>query len=775
VLRLIGRYVFREIFTSAVMATLLATFVIFLQRADILFGILVGATNVTPRIVATLFAWAIPPVLPMTIPFGVLVGILIGLGRMASDGEITAMRAAGVSSRKVIAPVLLFAVFGMLLAGYASLRLTPLSISKSTQLANELLATQLTADVEPRVFLENFPNKILYIGDVQPGPVARWKPVFIADVTPPEKRTSGMKDKADGPMVTVAKEALAVSEPKDNRIQLSMTGVSTHEMGKDRVSNDSMALHSQQALDASPPRQESLSTRAMTTSELRRPNNWTGKNWKEVQIEFHRRFATPIACIVLAMVGIPLGIATRKGGKSAGYVIALFLGFFCYYLSSVTLIGIAKQKNLPVPLAVWLPDAAFFVAGFIFLFRMELPGDRDFLGALKSFGDRLKGLLPTPKSRPADAARPGGWRLPLLPQIVDTYILSNFLFYLAVWLASLVSMFLVYNFFELMGDMFRNSTLSRMFAYLFFLTPDLIYETLPICVLLGVLVQLGVLSKQNEITAFKACGVSLYRMSAPILVGAALFSGALFAFDYSVVPTAYMKQDALRNEIKGRAQQTWLRPDRKWIMGRGSRIYYYRYFDPQEAVMNDVYVFELEPKTFRLQRQIIAERALWSPSLKTWIFENGWHSDFTSDTDRNTRNWQTSTFPELTEPPGYFLTAPVQDKLMNFMELDRYIRDLTQRGITTTKLQVQFYRKFSMPLFALIMALIAVPFGFLVGSRGAMAGIGVSLVIAIAYLAINPLFEKLGDVNLLPAAIAAWSPDVVFALVGTYFMLRMRS
>ena len=774
-LRLIGRYVFREIFTSAVMGTALATFVIFLRHADSLFGILVGAANVTPRIALALFAWAIPPVLPMTIPFGVLVGILIGLGRMASDGEIIAMRAAGVSSRKVIAPVLLFATLGLGLAGFASLRLTPLSLNKSTQLINELLATQLTADVEPRIFLENFPNKILYVGDVQPGTVARWRPLFIADVTPPEKRTTGMKDKGDGPMVTVAKEALAVSDPKNNRILLTMTGVSTHEMGKDKVSNDSTAVRSQQALDAAPPKQESLSTRAMNTRELLRPRNWRGPNWKEVQIEFHWRLATPIACIVLAMVGIPLGIATRKGGKSAGYVIALFLGFFCYYLSSVTLIGIAKQKSMPVPVAVWLPDAAFFFTGLIFLFRMDLPGDRDVLGALQAIGNRVKSLFPSRISKTAEGARPSGWRLPLLPQIVDTYILSNFLFYLAVWLCSLVSMFLVYNFFELMGDMFRNSTLSRMFAYLFFLTPELVYETLPICVLLGVLVQLGVLSKQNEITAFKASGVSLYRLAAPILLGATLFSGALFAFDYSVVPTANLKQDALRDEIKGKAQQTWQRPDRKWIMGRGSRIYYYHYFDTLENVMNEVYVFELEPKSFRLQREIIAQRARWSPGLKTWVFENGWSSDFTSDTDRTTQVWQASTFAELTEPPDYFLTAPVQDKQMSFLELDRYIRDLTQRGITTTKLQVQFYRKFSMPLFALIMAMIAVPFGFLVGNRGAMTGIGVSLVIAIAYLAINPLFEKLGDFNLLPAAMAAWSPDLVFALVGMYFLLRMRS
>ncbi|MFI4982572.1 MAG: LptF/LptG family permease, partial [Nevskiales bacterium] len=173
-MRLLGRYVFREILTSAVLGTLLATFVIFLQMADKLFEAVVNSNSVSPKTVLTLFLWAMPPVLPLTIPFGVLVGILIGLGRLASDGEITAMRAAGVSSRKVILPVLLFASLGMGLAGLASLRLTPLAIRESTRIVTELAATQISAEIEPRVFVENFPDKILYVGDVGTPPVVRW-------------------------------------------------------------------------------------------------------------------------------------------------------------------------------------------------------------------------------------------------------------------------------------------------------------------------------------------------------------------------------------------------------------------------------------------------------------------------------------------------------------------------------------------------------------------------------------------------------------------------
>ena len=121
-----------------------------------------------------------------------------------------------------------------------------------------------------------------------------------------------------------------------------------------------------------------------------------------MRIELHRRFAFPVACLALALVGIPIGISTRKGGKSAGYVNAIFLAFFGYYLSSVSLIGVAQQRKLPVPVAVWLPDAVFVIAGIVFLVRMERPGDRDLLVELQRI--RRAGVC-GPEARRRTAAR----------------------------------------------------------------------------------------------------------------------------------------------------------------------------------------------------------------------------------------------------------------------------------------------------------------------------------------------------------------------------------
>jgi LPS export ABC transporter permease LptG len=289
-----------------------------------------------------------------------------------------------------------------------------------------------------------------------------------------------------------------------------------------------------------------------------------------------------------------------------------------------------------------------------------------------------------------------------------------------------------------------------------------------------VLVTFGVMTKNNEVTAFKAGGVSLYRLAMPVMITSLVMSAGLFAFDYQVLPDANKTQDAIRAEIKGRAPQTYLRPDRKWIYGQGPRIYYYKYFDPAAAVMIGVTIYELDLHPFRLRRHVSAERAHWSYSLKTWVFENGWTREI-ADGSSKFATFQASAFPELDEPPGYFMRELIQDQQMNFRQLGEYIQELRQSGFDTVHLRVQLQKKFAVPLFAFIMALISVPFAFLTGNRGAMAGVGASLGIAVAYWAIGQLFEQIGNINQLPAALAAWSPDALFSLAAVYLMTRMRT
>src|SRR5689334_5045252 len=444
-MRILSRYVFREIVSSALLGTLLATFVIFLRGVDKYFELLVRSSAKTGTVL-WLFALALPPVLPLTVPFGVLVGILIGLGRLSTDGEITAMRAAGVSSRAVIPPVLTFALLATMLTATASLWLTPRAIRQSVKILNKLEAEQLTADIQPRVFEEQFPNTILYVGDVKPGPVVVWKNVFLADLTPPEQRSMGLRGNAQGPRITVAEEAIATADPAHNSIQLSLHNASTHEVDREGWADDSFYPSGEQVIEASAPVSHSLSFSAMNTSELRRHSR-TGPDWVEARIELHRRMALPLACIMLALVGIPLGVSSRKGGKSAGYVTALFLAFFCYHLASISLIGLAKQHTLPVEAAVWSPNIAFLLAGLALIVRMEKPGDRDFVGTLRGWiAAGISRLRPEFKGLEVTENHLTRVRwLPLVPQVLDSYVLASFLFYFTMLLASFVLLTEVYN------------------------------------------------------------------------------------------------------------------------------------------------------------------------------------------------------------------------------------------------------------------------------------------------------------------------------------------
>jgi LPS export ABC transporter permease LptG/LPS export ABC transporter permease LptF len=784
---LLSRSIFREVTSSALLGTVLFTFVLFLQRVGKLFEILVRS-SAPPKTVGYLFSLAIPFTLTFTVPLGVLVGVLIALSRMSSDGEITAMRAAGVPSRKVIAPVLTFATLATLITATASLWLTPYSTTKTYKILNQLVAAELTAEVQPRVFEEQFPNRIVYIGDLIPGAITRWRNVFIADLTPPEEQKKEGHERGEGPRVTVASDAIAMPDVPHNRIQLSLQNGLTYEVGKDFTDYHRWSEgRGDQILEATKPSEVKAKgfTELDTVPLYRlayREKTLDPESLIQARIEFHQRLALPPACFLLALVGIPLGVSSRKGGKSAAFVLTVALAFI-YWMGLLGASGLAKQHKLPVGIALWIPNAVFALIGVVLLIRLERPGDRDFVGwaieGIARIWRKLAGSLPGAPS--SSRTRGRTWRLFLVPLVVDTYVLYSFLFYFVMLLISFVLMTHVYTFFELLSDIVKNNIpMARVFTYLFFLTPQLIYDSAPISVLVAVLITFGILTKHNEITAFKACGISLYRLAIPVLLCSLMLSGGLFAFDHYYVPGANRKQDAIRKEIKGRPVQTYLHPERQWVYAPGShddpRIYYYKYLDPIQRVMVGPQVYELDPASFRVRKHIAAEKARWEPALKTWIFENGWSRDFTGRQDKFVNfSGQAATFAELEEKPDYFLQEVFQDQQMNFEQLAAYIRDLQRSGIDTITLQVRFYRKFAVPLFALVMALISVPFAFFAGNRGAMAGVGVSIAIAISYWAISKLFEQLGDISLLPATLAAWSPDVLFAMAGLYFFTRLRT
>jgi LPS export ABC transporter permease LptG len=508
------------------------------------------------------------------------------------------------------------------------------------------------------------------------------------------------------------------------------------------------------------------------------------------RIQFNKRFSYPFACLVLMLIGVPLGLSSKRGGKSTGFVLTIMLVFVYYFLSSVGE-AFAKSGKLPPFLGIWGANFIFAAAGAFFLYQMSRGGVA--LGLFSSIGIWLNKLFHriTAKNGSGDLANRltpdiatvlrrfrSTFRVQF-PLLLDDYVMREYATNFALVLFSFSTLFVIFTFFELIGDIFRNRTpLITVGEYLINLIPFILYNVTPLCALVAVLITFGALSRTSEMTAMKSSGISLYRIVTPVLITTILISAGLFAFDELYLPAANRRQEALRSIIKDKPAQTFSRPDLNWISGQTmhngdpSRIFYYQFFNPDKDSFANITVFEFDPNTFALQRRIFATSANWDPRVDNWVFVNGWQRTFSGETVSTYQPFTVSTFPEIKEQPAYFKKEFLPSQEMSYGELSRYIADLKQSGFNTRQLAVQLNKKLAYPLITLVMAILAIPFSLSMGKKGSLAGIATAIGLAITYWVIALLFESMGNINALPALLAAWTPDLLFGIAGVYLLLR---
>lgn len=787
-MRIFTRYILREVTSHALIGGVLFTFVLFMRDLGHILELVVrDSASVTD--VLKIFAYLLPSFLIVTIPMAVLVGILLGLSRLAADSEVTAMRAAGMGVLSFVRIVSIVSALAVALGLFNSLYLAPRSASGTLALENSLKSTQASFEVQPRVFYEDFRNYVLYIQDVRPASgAALWHHVFLADLTQPAN-----------PNVTTADEAVVVSnDPRSIRLHLINGG--QHQTSPTDPNQYNISTFSSTDLPIQTGLQEDTHLGrsdtpilALPLSELWRLSHFTGDASQDnrarvYRIELNRRFSYPFACIVLMLIGVPLGLSSKRGGKSTGFVLTIALVFIYYFLSQIG-IALAKNGKLSPFLGVWGANLLFATAGVLLLYQMSQGSLA--LGLISSLGTRLNKLL-TRSQRGRQLAASGS-RIHLssilrrfrstfhvrFPLLLDDYVMREYTTNFALILSSFSALFLIFTFFELTGDIIRNRTpLVTVGDYLINLIPFILYNVTPLCALVAVLVTFSALSRSSEITAMKASGVSLYRIVTPVLVTTLLIAGCLFAFDELYLPAANRRQEALRNVIKDKPAQTFLRPDRKWISGQSgpsgspTRIFYYQFFDATKNVFANLTVFEFDPATFALKRRIFASSAHWNERVGQWVFEKGWDRSFAGDTIASYKTFTVTTFADIHEQPSYFVKEDRPAQEMNYNELSRYISDLNQSGFDTKRLTVQLNRKLSYPLITLVMAILAIPFALSMGKRGSLAGIATAIGLAVAYWVVDGLFQAMGNVNTLPAVLSAWSPDLLFGIAGTYLLLR---
>ena len=779
-MRILTRYILGEIFSHTLIGCALFTFILFMKELGHILEMVVRNSSAFTMVLEE-FLFTLPNFFMVTIPMGVLIGVLLGLSRLAADSEIIAMRASGLGIGYFVRVASIIAVGGTLLGLANSIYIAPRA-NQAILALDKMLATQASYEIEPRVFYEDFRNTVLYIQDVRSGTgAANWRQVFMADVTDP-----------NAPIIRTAASATVVNDSTTQLLMQLRDGTLHEQPVPGQPQQYNISTFKVDDLPFAPAQQNEghlgrldTAVYAMPMQELvQRSHDPDGKRFL---IEMHKRFAYPAACLVLMLVAVPLGVTSRRGGKSSAWVFTILL--VCVYYS-LSLFGTAlgKQNWIPAFLAVWLANILFAAVGLFLLWQMasggrilsaiaswttRSPKVADAAAPTKPNGKPLAGLLGRFQGRPQSATARN-----VFPRILDEYVVREFLFMFSLVLTGFVLLMLVFTVFELIGDILRNRIpLTIVGQYLINLTPSMLYQIAPLAVLIAVLVTFGVLNRNSEIIAMKATGISIYRLVVPIIAISAILAMVLFAFDEFYLPQANQRQDALRSIIKGRPPQTFLHPEQKWMFGQPhagepGRIFYYQFFDPDRDEFANLSVFEFNPATFAITRRIFAQRVYWDPATESWQFENGWVRDLEGESTKDYREFKDTAFAEIHEEPGYFKKEEKQAQEMNFGQLKRYIADLRQSGFDTMRLRIALWHKLAYPLIAVIMAILAIPFALSMGRRGSLTGIAVAIAVALAYFVVDSTLGALGNVNYLPAALAAWSSDILFGLIGGYLLLR---
>jgi lipopolysaccharide export system permease protein len=445
-----------------------------------------------------------------------------------------------------------------------------------------------------------------------------------------------------------------------------------------------------------------------------------------------------------------------------------------YYILSTALEGPALGGRLPAALAIWLPNVLFGVAGMV-LFRGVTRGVST--GRMEIFWALVARLPGLPWTRPRRGAtkRPARFRGPRASTfIIDRYLARQYLLFLGVGL-------LVGGVFSLIVDLVQS--LDRFLRakppwmyiaqHFLYLLPRELYKGLPLIVLVATVFLFLSLTRQRELDALKAAGISLYRVCAPILILAFLISVAALVFQETALPEITARSEEVdRVKIRGFPPRHLQRQGQMWYRSSDRRFLQIGLLDPVAQSLDSLVVLDLTPD-FRVANRLDVSRAQWAQDI--WQMRGGFlrqidRSDQVSSTHFDSRQ------VEMPEQIDDFIRVQKQPDAMTFRELKAYVRKAREGGHQVGVYLVQLYSKLSFPLIHVIMALVAIPFALASPRSGGKAvGIGVAIVISVGYWVVHSVALAFARADLLPPALAAWTANIIFAGVGTALLLNART
>jgi len=793
----LDRYILTEILGPLALGFLVYTFILLIrflfQSAEMIIR-----RGLPVAMVGKLLLLTLPNIVVLTLPMSLLFGTLIAVGRLSSDSELIAMRACGVSLLTLYRPILLLSGALTILNTLLMVYVLPWGNNALQDLRLAITTQTVSQQVEPRVFYEEWEGKVVYVFEVPPGS-RRWKGVFLAEAIPGTENNQ----------ITVADWGEVLVDQAGERVVLRLFNASQHKVNLDAPDRYEISRHKRLDIvleDQFTSGQKakmsiSKSVRELTLAELRdllHDPATIAELRNLARVEIHKKFSIPVACLVFGLFALPLGINNRRGGKASGFALSIGI-LILYYVLLNNGEEAARYGRIPAWLSMWSPNILLAAAGIFLLVRRNQ--DKSLLLTrldrwiredvwsgllrLRRFGRKRRLEQRQERQRRQAAKPPKNRQLPrvvlllprpriVFPNLLDRYIVRLFSWVFLLVVLSGVSLFIIFDLSENIDEILKNKVgTGLVLSYYKYLSLQMFYEIAPIVVLVTTLMTFSLLARTNEITACKALGMSLYRVSLPALATALLITFFCGYLESSVLPASNEKVAKLKDRIHGReTPRTYRRADRQWLFGQGRYIYNYIHYDPQQASLQRLQVFDFDEQ-HRLTRRLYTESARYIGDA--WVFTNGWARSFKGVDVTGYMRFQEPKIVRYPETPDYFDSEIRPPEQMRYGELKDYIRELKESGQAVPELQVHLYNKIALPVASLIMALVALPFAFRLGRQGALYGIGISIVLGITFMAFFAFFSKLGEAGALPPAAAVWSPGALFALLSGYLFLGVRT
>jgi LPS export ABC transporter permease LptF/LPS export ABC transporter permease LptG len=754
--RAFDRYILKEIASPFAIGLLVYTFTLLINQILILSKTLI-AKGATAGTIFQILLYLLPDLFSFTIPMATLMGVLAGMSRLSSDSEIVAFRTMGLRNRQLLKPVMLFSVATWLVSSWLIMYLAPEANFRFNKLYTGVALSQTISGIKPGVFYQGLPFYSLYFHDQDRD--GEWRDVFLYSMMKPDEDT-----------LIFARRGRFIYQQfkKDNYIVLS-DGV-VHAFKKNDPGKYSLTFFSRKTETISNLvtfRQTRRSTQLIFSELLRRLRAEPGDVL--LSLEFHKKFALPFACLALGFLGMSLGISTRKGGKTSGFVISLGIIFIYYVLMTAGRNLIIKRIVTPF-WGSWAPTL-FLVAIGVWLYRYSTLEKEIVWDRLFSFGTKRHKQADLPPAEIGGKKPPRfGWR-PL--KILDNYVLRRMGVIFFLVFSSLLLVFYIINILELIDNIIENKIpFVYVLKYDFYATPEIVTIILPIAILTAVLLTFSLMSKNNEVTAVQVSGISLLRLALPAVFLGLFLSLAVFFIQENVLPEANRQSARMLDVIHKRKPVNDTEFARNWVLGSDNQIYFYDYFETHNRRFINFNILYVD-KEFRLQRRVSAASATWQ-SERTLLLRQGFSRNFQDNLPGALIPFRQLQL-EIAENQQAFTEKVKFSGAMNSSELKEYIRYLQKNRSDPLRYQSQLYNNYAFPFSSLVMVFIAIPFSFLMGNRGALFGIGIAVGISMIYWGALGIFSSVGATGVMSPLLAAFAPLALFSLISLFLFLKIRT